>query len=95
MAVEESEGSAEEHGCALWPEDFGERLQRLIEMADLPRRDLADLLGVRESTVQKWLKGGEPTGGNYWGLMQVAIRVPGGFPLLLYGDPCAKVGAEE
>jgi hypothetical protein len=25
----------------------------------------------------------------------VAIRVPGGFPLLLYGDPCAKVGAEE
>jgi transcriptional regulator with XRE-family HTH domain len=95
MAVEGSEGSAEEHGCALWPEDFGERLQRLMEMADLSRRDLADLLGVRESTVQKWLKGGEPTGGNYWGLMQVAIRVPGGFPLLLYGDPCAKVGAEE
>ncbi len=95
MTVEGSEGSAGEHGRALWPEDFGERLQRLMEMAGLSRRDLAELLGVRESTVQKWLKGGEPTGGNYWGLMQEASRVPGGFPLLLYGDPRAEVGAEE
>ena len=95
MAVEGPKGSAGERGGALWPEDFGERLERFMKMADLSRRDLAELLGVRESTVQKWLKGGEPTGGNYWGLMQVARHVPGGFPLLLYGDPHAKIGAGE
>ena len=95
MAVGGREGSTEEHRRPLWPDDFGERLERLMEMAELSRRDLAELLGVRESTVQKWLKGGEPTGGNFWGLMELARRVPGGFPLLLYGDPRAEVGAEE
>ena len=75
--------------------DFGDRLQRLMEMAGLSRRDLADLLGVRESTVQKWLKGGEAHRGNFWGLMELARRVPGGFPLLICGDPRAEVGAEE
>ena len=39
MAVEGREGSAEEQSRALWPEDFGERLQRLMEMARLSRRD--------------------------------------------------------
>jgi len=85
MAVEGLEGMAEEHGCALWPEDFGERLKRFMEMAGLSRRDLAERLGVTEGTVGKWLKGAEPIGGNVWALYQLSRGVPGGFELLLHG----------
>ena len=95
MAVEGHEGSGEEHGCALWPEDFGERLERFMEMAGLSRRDLAERLGVTEGTVGRWLDGVEPTGGNVWAMFQLSRGVPGGFPLLLYGDPSAEIGAQE
>lgn len=95
MAIEGREGSSGEHGCALWPEDFGERLERFMEMAGLSRRDLAERLGVTEDAVGEWLKGAEPTGGDVWAMFQLSLGVPGGFPLLLYGDPHAKVGPEE
>ena len=85
MAVEGREGMDGEHGCALWPEDFGERLERFMEMAGLSRRDLAERLGVTEATVGRWLKGAEPTGGNVWALYQLSRGVPGGFELLLHG----------
>lgn len=85
MAIEGREGKAEEHGCALWPEDFGERLERFMEMAGLSRRDLAERLGVTEDTVGRWLKGAEPTGGNVWALYQLSRGVPGGFEMLLHG----------
>ena len=87
MAVEGREGSLEERRRPLWPDDFGERLERLLKMADLSRRDLAERLGVTEGTVQKWLKGGEPKGFNFLGIMEVARAVPGGLNLMLYGDP--------
>ena len=96
MAVEGREGSAEEQGRAIWPEDFGERLQRLMEMAGLSRRDLARFLGVTERTVQKWLAGGgRPKGGNYYGIMQLSRAVPGGFELMLYGEAGADGEAKE
>ena len=95
MAIEGREGSSGERGCALWPEDFGERLERFMEMAGLSRRDLAERLGVTEDAVGKWLKGAEPTGGDVWAMFQLSLGVPGGFPLLLYGDPHAKVGPQE
>ena len=85
MTVEGCEGNGEEHGCSLWPEDFGERLERFMEMAGLSRRDLAEHLGVTADTVGKWLKGVEPTGGNVWAMFQLSRGVPGGFELLLYG----------
>ena len=94
MAVEGREGSEEEHGCALWPEDFGDRLERFMGMAGLSRGDLAERLGVTEGTVEKWLKGVEPTGGNVWAMFQLSRGVPGGFELLLHGHTHDEGGDE-
>ena len=66
-----------------------------MEMAGLSRRDLAERLGATEDAVQEWLGGAEPSGGEVWAMFQLSRGVPGGFPLLLHGDPSAKVGAEE
>ncbi len=96
MAVEGREGSAEKgRGGPPFPEDFGERLKRLMAMADLSRQDLARLFGVTERTVQKWLNGGTPSGGSYWGIMTLARGIPGGFDLMLYGDAGLDGGTEE
>ena len=62
MAVEGREGSTRKQRRPPFPEDFGERLERLMKMAELSRRDLAELFGVTERTVQKWLRGGVPSG---------------------------------
>ncbi len=48
MAVEGREFNIEEYEPPGWPEDFPQRLERLLEMADLTRRDLARFLGVTE-----------------------------------------------
>lgn len=95
MAVEGREGSTGERGSALWPEDFGERLQTFLEMAGLSRRDMAERLGVTEDSVGRWLEGAEPTAGEVWAMFQLSRHVPGGFALLLYGDPHAEIGATE
>ena len=91
MAVDGRKGSAGERGCALWPEDFGERLERLLKMAELSPQELAELLGVTEPTVRRWLRGGEPKGFNYLAIMKLARGVPGGFNLMLHGDPESEV----
>ena len=62
MAVEGREFNIEEYQPPGWPEDFGQRLERLMKMAELSRQDLAELFGVTELTVQKWLMGGKPPG---------------------------------
>ncbi len=36
--------------------DFGERLERLLKMAELSPQDLAELFGVTEPTERRWLK---------------------------------------
>ena len=79
MAVEGREGSTRKQRRTPFPEDLGERLERLLKMAEL--------LGVTEPTVRRWLRGGVPKGFNYMGIMQLAWGVPGGFNLMLYGDP--------
>ena len=69
-----------------WPEDFPQRLERLLEMTDMSRRDLAKFLRVTERTVQRWLAGGgRPKGGSYYTILQLSRSVPGGFDLMLYG----------
>ena len=87
MAVEGREGSTGKQQRPPFPEDFGERLERLLKMAELSPQELAELLGVTEPTVRRWLRGGVPKGFNYMGIMQLARGVPGGFNLMLYGDP--------
>lgn len=86
MAVEGRAGHLENWRPPPWPEDFPQRLERLLEMAELSRRDLARFLGVTERTVQKWLAGeGRPKGGSFYGIVQISRGVPGGLDLMLYG----------
>ncbi len=86
MAVEGREGSIEDFSPPGWPEDFPQRLERLLEMTGVSRQDLARLLGVTERTVQRWLSGGgRPKGGSYYGIVQLSRSVPGGFELMIYG----------
>ncbi len=86
MTVEGHEGSLKDFRSPGWPEDFPQRLKRLLEMAGLSRQDLARLLGVKEGTVQTWLRGGaRPKGGSYYGIVQLSRSVPGGFELMIYG----------
>ena len=87
MAVEGREGSTRRQRRTPFPEDFGERLERLLKMAELSPQELAELLGVTEPTVRRWLRGGEPKGFNYLAIMKLARGVPGGLNLMLYGDP--------
>ena len=94
MAVEGREGSGEERGRSLWPEDFGERLERFMEMAGLSRRELAERLGVTEGAVGDWLEGAEPTGGNVYAMLQLSRGVPGGFEMLLHGHAHDEGDAE-
>ena len=88
---EERSGSIRDR---LWPDDFGERLERLMEMTDLSRQDMAKLFGVTERTVQRWLDGGMPTGPNFWGIVELSRQVPGGFELIIFGnnDPEGESG---
>ena len=47
---EREEGSYPE----LFPEDFGERLERLIELAGLSREEFAERLGIEYESVAEW-----------------------------------------
>ena len=96
MAVEGRAGDLENWRPPPWPEDFPQRLERLLEMTDMSRRDLAKFLGVTERTVQKWLVGGgRPKGGSFYGIVQISRAVPGGFELMLYGKGLSDGEAEE
>ncbi len=66
MAVEGREGSTGKQRRTPFPEDFGERLERLLKMAELSPQELAELLGVTEPTVRRWLRGGVPRGSTTW-----------------------------
>ena len=85
MVAEEHHGNTDEEGCSLWPEDFGERLQRFMEMAGLSQRDLTEGLGATEEMVGDWLRGVEATAGYVHAMFLLARGVPGGFDVLLYG----------
>ena len=96
MAIEGRAGDIENWRPPSWPEDFPQRLERLLEMADVTHRDLARALGVTERTVQKWLAGGgRPKGGSYYGILQLSRTVPGGFELMLYGKGVSDANGEE
>ncbi len=91
MAVKGREGSAGKQRRTPFPEDFGERLERLLKMVELSPQELAELLGVTEPTVRRWLRGGEPKGFSYMAILKLARGVPGGFNLMLHGDPESEV----
>ena len=74
-----------------FPDDFGERLERLKELSGLSWGEFAELLGVTQRGLLKWRRGGPPSGAYFWAIMELAREVPGGFELMLYG----KDGALE
>ena len=86
MTLERREVSIEDWSPPSWPEDFGERVGRLLKMADLSRQDLAEFVGVTERTVQKWLDGGMPAGPSFLGIITLARTIPGGYELIMYGE---------
>ena len=81
-AREQVEGSYSE----LFPEDFGERLERLTELAGLSWEEFAQRLGVEDDRVAEWRKGTIPTGGEVWHIMRLAWLVPGGIDVILPED---------
>ena len=84
---ERTEGSYPE----LFPKDYPERLQRLIELAGLTWEEFAERLGVGIDRVTAWREGTIPTGGEVWHIMRLAYSVPGGIEVML---PEAAEGAE-
>ena len=75
----------------LFPEDFGERLARLTELAGLSWEEFAQRLGVENDRVTEWRTGTIPTGGEVWHIMRLALSVPGGWDVML---PEAAEGTE-
>ena len=75
----------------LFPKDFGERLERLTELAGLSWEEFAQRLGVEDDRVTEWRKGTILTGGEVWHIMRLASSVPGGMDVML---PEAAEGTE-
>ena len=67
----------------LFPDDFGQRLERLLELADISWEQFADFLGVEYDRVIEWREGAIPTGGQVWQVMHLAWSVPGGIEVML------------
>ncbi len=85
---EQEEGSYPEPS---FPEDFGERLERLIELAGLSREEFAQRLGIDYDRVAEWFEGAELTGGEVWHVARLAWSIPGGLEIIV---PEAKEGTE-
>jgi transcriptional regulator with XRE-family HTH domain len=75
----------------LFPKDYPERLERLIELLELTWEEFAERLGVGIDRVTAWREGTIPTGGEVWHIMRLAFSVPGGMEVML---PEAAEGAE-
>ena len=73
-----------------FPDDFGERLERLKEMVGVSWREFAEKLGVSQRGMLKWRRGGPPSGAYIWAILELARDVPGGYRLMLYGDAGAR-----
>ncbi len=69
-----------------FPEDFGERLERLKELTGLPWGEFAERLGVTQRGLAKWRNGGPPSGAYFWAILELAREIPGGYDLIMYGD---------
>ena len=67
----------------LFPKDFGDRLERLVELGGLSWEEFARVLGVGLDRVTEWRKWTIPTGGEVWQIMSLARSVPGGFEIML------------
>ncbi len=83
----------QDEGChgPPFPEDFAERLERLIEFAGMTREEFAQRLGIDYDRVVEWFEGAELTGGEVWHVARLAWLIPGAFEIII---PGAGEGAE-
>ena len=70
----------------LFPDDFGQRLERLLDLAGLSWEQFADLVGVEYDLVMEWREGAIPSGWEVWRIMRLAWSVPGGIDVMLPED---------
>jgi transcriptional regulator with XRE-family HTH domain len=82
-------------GNAELPGDFSDRLAALKERADLTWEEMAEILGIDARQLFRWRRGSEPSGAAMLGLVQLALRVPGGLSVLLAEDWSAGCGYEN
>ena len=68
------------------PRDFGKRLIRLKEAADVTWDELAELLGLEPKQLIRWANGTKPSGGAYHCLVRLAPWIPGGLDILMGDD---------
>ena len=79
----DSRNEEESSYSELFPEDFGQRLERFTELAGLSWEEFAERLGVELDRVMEWHNGTIPTGGEVWHIMRLAWSVPGGIEIML------------
>ena len=70
-----------------FPKDFGERLERLRELAGLSRGEFAERLGVDGDRVMEWRKGSIPPGERCGASCVRRRRFPGGSRRCLLRPP--------
>lgn len=66
-----------------FPDDYGQRLERLLDLAGLSWQQFADLLGAEYDRVMEWRDGSIPTGEEVWHIMSLAYSIPGGIKAML------------
>ena len=59
------------------PRDFGKRIVRLKEAADVTWDEFAELLGVEPKQLIRWVNGTKPSGGAYHCLVRLAPWISG------------------
>ena len=73
-----------------FPEDFGERLERLKELSGLSWGHFAERLEVTQTGLRKWRNGRPSSGAYFWAILKLAREIPGGFDLMTDGDDGAS-----
>ena len=76
----------------LFPNKFGQRLERLLKLAGMSWEQFAGLLGVELHRVMEWRDRAIPTGGEVWHIMRLTYSVPGGMEGML---PEAAASGEQ
>ena len=78
----------------LFPKDFGDRLECLLELAGLSWEEFAERLGVGHDRVTEWRGGDIPTGREMWHTMPLARSIPGRFEIVLLEAAGSDQGGE-